>query len=224
MAVPTASKSRPALGRRPMPTNVIPLAGFPSPRQFISISPHFPKAGMWQQEAHVNHSCRAQLVVFLRNSRWPQRRTEMGDALGATTADRAGESALAMQQQRAVRSCCRSASRRVRERNCPLGWPRTDVYPTSAKSWPIPRQSVETGSSLTAMRRLFPEMSDECLVYLPASPLSSLWVISECRGQLREQGCACLRPSPCAGLLVAKAHEGILLFCIASRTSWQRGA
>ena len=28
----------------------------------------------------------------------------------------------------------------------------------------------------------------------------------------------------CAGLLVAKAHEGILLFCIASRTSWQRGA
>src|SRR5258708_14783571 len=31
MAVRTASKLEPALGRRPMPTNVIPLAGFPSP-------------------------------------------------------------------------------------------------------------------------------------------------------------------------------------------------
>src|SRR6266446_3850883 len=102
MAVWTASKSRPALGRRPMPTNVIPLAGVPSPRQFISISPHFPKAGMWQQEAHVNHSCRAQLVVFLRNSRWPQRRREMGDALGPTTADRTGESASATWSNKAT--------------------------------------------------------------------------------------------------------------------------
>src|SRR5262249_34598423 len=33
------------------------------------------------------------------------------------------------------------------------------------------------------------------------------WAISECRGQLPEQGCAFLRPSLCAGLLDAKAHK-----------------
>jgi hypothetical protein len=43
--------------------------------------------------------------------------------------------------------------------------PGINVYPTIAKFRPHPGQSVKTGSSLTAMRRLFPEMSDECLVY-----------------------------------------------------------
>jgi hypothetical protein len=43
---------------------------------------------------------------------------------------------------------------------------RVDVYPTTAKFRSHPRQSVKTGPSLTAMRRLFPEMSDECLVYI----------------------------------------------------------
>jgi hypothetical protein len=43
---------------------------------------------------------------------------------------------------------------------------RADVYPTTAKFRPHPGQSVKTGSSLTAMRHLFPEMSDECLLYI----------------------------------------------------------
>ena len=38
-----------------MPTYVIPLAGFPSPRQFIGISPHFPNAVMGQWKTRVNH-------------------------------------------------------------------------------------------------------------------------------------------------------------------------
>jgi hypothetical protein len=39
------------------------------------------------------------------------------------------------------------------------------VYPMTAKLRPHAGQSMKTGSSLTAMRRLFAEMSDECVLY-----------------------------------------------------------
>jgi hypothetical protein len=39
-----------------MPTNIIPFAGIPAPWQFISITPHFPNAGMGQGKTRVNHS------------------------------------------------------------------------------------------------------------------------------------------------------------------------
>jgi hypothetical protein len=64
-----------------------------------------------------------------------------------------------------------------------------DVYPTTAKFRPHPGQSVKTRSSLTAMRRLFPEMSDECLVYIclcRAYRRSGLYrsVVGSCRSRV----------------------------------------
>src|SRR6266852_607311 len=82
---------------------------------------------------------------------------------------------------------------------------RADVYSTSAKSRSVPGQSVKTGSSPTAMRRLFGDVRRLPCIYLPASRLSSPWGTSGCRGRLLERGCACLLPSLCARLLVAKA-------------------
>jgi len=54
-----------------MPTNIIWFAGFPAPRQFISVLPHFPKAKIGQGKTDVNHSWRVQLLILPRNSRWP---------------------------------------------------------------------------------------------------------------------------------------------------------
>jgi hypothetical protein len=52
------------LGRRPMPTNVIPFAGIPAPRQFINTSPHSPNAGMEQRKTHVRRG-RVQFFAFV---------------------------------------------------------------------------------------------------------------------------------------------------------------
>ncbi len=54
-------------------------------------------------------------------------------------------------------------TRSTRKLHLQLFW--ADVYPMTAKFRPHLGQSVKTESSLTAMRRLFPEISDEHLVY-----------------------------------------------------------
>src|SRR5260221_395958 len=98
MAVRTASKSRPALGRRPIPTNVILLSGIPAPRQFINISPRSPNAGMGQRKTHVRRG-RVQFLAFVEIVISPSAGGGMGDALGPTTGRATGESASARQQQ-----------------------------------------------------------------------------------------------------------------------------
>lgn len=81
------------------------------------------------------------------------------------------------------------------------------VYPTTAEFQPTLDDSVKAGSSLAAMRRLFPEMSDECLVFCFRRTYRGSGSYRSVVGSLPEQGCAYLRPSLCAGLLVANAHE-----------------
>jgi hypothetical protein len=92
---------------------------------------------------------------------------------------------------------CDDRSLPIKE-NCTLNqWGRR--LPNHCKMPAHPRRSVKAGPLLTAMRRLFSETSDECLVYVAS--------VAECRGRVPEQDCACLRPSLYAGLLVANAHE-----------------
>jgi hypothetical protein len=81
-----------------------------------------------------------------------------------------------------------------------------DVYPMMAKLQPHTGQSMKTGSSLTAMRRLFVEMSDECVVYTclcRAYRRSGLYrsVVGSCRSRVVRPcdhrsvlGCWTLRP------------------------------
>jgi hypothetical protein len=81
-----------------------------------------------------------------------------------------------------------------------------DVYPMMAKLQPHTGQSMKTGSSLTAMRRLFVEMSDECVVYTclcRAYRRSGLYrsVVGSCRSRVVRScdhrsvlGCWTLRP------------------------------
>jgi len=141
----------------------------------------------------------------------PQRRTEMGGCRwGQRQPIAPGESALAMQQQRAVRSCLSVGfSTRFEKRNCPPGLASDGTFTQRAQNpGPIPRQSVGNGIIADSdAASFFPEMSDECLVYICLRrPYRRSRLYRSVVGSLREQGCACLRPSPCAGLLVAKAH------------------
>jgi hypothetical protein len=66
-------------------------------------------------------------------------------------------------------------------------YPRHTPKPTRS-----PGGIQENGSSLAAVRRLFGEKSDECLLNMRLSPL---WGISGYRGRLPERRCACLPSS-----------------------------
>ena len=113
MAVRTASKSRAALGRRPMPTNAIPLAGIAAPRQFISISPRFPNAGMGQMETHVNHSWRPFNSLSSSKSFVGPSAEGCGKCAGANDGPLAWENQRSATGNKAtMRICCRSAYRR----------------------------------------------------------------------------------------------------------------
>src|SRR5258708_37715235 len=109
MAVRTASKSRPALGRRPIPTNVILLAGIPAPRQFINISPRSPNAGMGQRKTHVRRG-RVQFLAFVEIVISPRAGGGMGAALGPTPARAPGESAQPWRHKAGRAERCRVGS------------------------------------------------------------------------------------------------------------------
>jgi hypothetical protein len=101
-----------------MPTNIIPFAGILAAWQFISISPHFPNAGMGQRETRVNHSWpRSTPCLPVEIVRWSQRGMAWGKCAGTND----GPIHQRNQHQHLITKgpccCCQSGCRRVR-REC----------------------------------------------------------------------------------------------------------